>query len=80
MKKFSPTMALMPCFFGFVALFNNLGKDRRRSAWSGHRWPHGRRILLRVTFTILLIGTRKERNTAGDGSQLPTMHSPQHLC
>lgn len=67
MKKFSPMMALMPCFFGFAALFNNLGKDRVAAL-------HGADILglvaagfcFGVTFTILLIWykTRKERRAA----------------
>jgi len=68
MKKFSPTMALMPCFFGFVALFNNLGKERVAAL-------HGADIVgimasgfcFGVTFSILMIWykMRKERNTAG---------------
>lgn len=68
MKKFSPTMALMPCLFGFVALFNNLGKERVAAL-------HGADIVgimasgfcFGVTFSILMIWykMRKERNTAG---------------
>lgn len=68
MKKFSPTMALMPCFFGFVALFNNLGKERVAAL-------HGADIVgimasgfcFGVTFSILMIWykMRKERNMAG---------------
>ncbi len=68
MKKLSPTMALMPCFFGFVALFNNLGKERVAAL-------HGADIVgimasgfcFGVTFSILMIwhNMRKERNTAG---------------
>ena len=68
MKKFSPAMALMPCFFGFVALFNNLGKERVAAL-------HGADIVgimasgfcFGVTFSILMIWykMRKERNMAG---------------
>ena len=64
MKNFSPMMALMPCFFGFIALFNNLGKDRVAAL-------HGADIVglmasgfcFGVTFSILMIWfkTRKER-------------------
>jgi hypothetical protein len=64
MKNFSPLMALMPCIFGFMALFNNLGKDRVAAL-------HGADIVglmasgfcFGVTFSILMIWfkTRKER-------------------
>jgi hypothetical protein len=67
MKRFSPITALMPCLFGFIALFNNLGKDRVAAL-------HGADIMglmaagfcFGVTFMTLLIWfiARKERRAA----------------
>jgi hypothetical protein len=68
MKRFVPTTALMPCFFGFVALFNNLGKERVAAL-------HGSDVVglmasgfcFGVTFMILVVWfiARKERSAAG---------------
>jgi hypothetical protein len=68
MKNFSPLRALMPCFFGLVALFNNLGKARVAAL-------HGSDIVglmaagfcFGVTFSMLMFWfkTRKERSAAG---------------
>jgi hypothetical protein len=68
MKRFVPTTALMPCFFGFVALFNNLGKERVAAL-------HGSDVVglmasgfcFGVTCMILVVWfiARKERSAAG---------------
>ena len=68
MKRFTPITAVIPCFFGFMALFNNLGKDRVAAL-------HGAEVLglvaagfcFGITFMVLVIWslTRKERNAAG---------------
>ncbi len=64
MKRFKPVRALFPAMFGFIALFNNLGKERVSAL-------HGSDIVglmasgfcFGVTFSMLLVWyvTRKEQ-------------------
>lgn len=68
MKAISPLRALLPGFLGFVALFNNLGKERVATL-------HGSDVLglvasgfcFGVCFAMLMTWfvTRKERSAAG---------------